>query len=137
MILLDWKQNVAFITVLASSYKNLSDTALIFTRIISNIGDGYNENTGIFCAPMAGTYVFNVNAYQHKNTKCVLNIVLNDESNNQAKGQFTNPEQTGTNMVLLILRKGDHVWVMQQHCYHSKDVEYSAVPLLTFSGFMI
>ncbi|XP_060583745.1 coadhesin-like isoform X2 [Ruditapes philippinarum] len=48
--------NVNLATVQASS--NL--TTMIFTDVLFNIGSAYNTSTGIFTAPMAGLYQFNV-----------------------------------------------------------------------------
>ena len=42
----------------AAQNKITSGQTIIFTETLYNYGDGYNNNTGVFTAPFAGTYLF-------------------------------------------------------------------------------
>ena len=35
-----------------------ADEKIVFNNVLSNVGNGYNETTGIFTAPRNGTYQF-------------------------------------------------------------------------------
>lgn len=134
MILLDWKQKVAFTAAVKASISTWNGGTLIFNTVISNVGDGYNEKTGIFCAPLAGTYVFYISFNQFNNQQLGLDIVHNDLPKVRVIAHPSASRQTGTNMVVLILQKGDHVWVKHSA---GNGVNTESVPLTTFTGFMI
>ena len=125
---------VAFTAGTTSSVSTWNSGALIFNRVISNIGNGYNFHTGVFTVPIAGTYVFYVSAVEYKYQTLVVDIVLNSVSKVRMIGENGAPYQTGTNMVVLNLQRGDSVWVRhsQGNGYYSHNV-----PITTFSGFMI
>lgn len=134
MILLVWKQKVAFTAAVKASISTWNGGTLVFDTVISNVGDGYNEKTGIFCAPLAGTYVFYISVNQFNNQDLGLDIVLNDLPKVRVIAHSSAHRQTGTNMVVLILKKGDHVWVKHSS---GKGFNTENVPSTTFTGFMI
>ena len=51
---------VAFTVRLGSSTLLDSLHVVVFDQVIHNQGDGYNPATGIFTAPVTGTYIFTV-----------------------------------------------------------------------------
>ncbi|XP_003460200.1 complement C1q tumor necrosis factor-related protein 3-like [Oreochromis niloticus] len=44
-----------------------TDITLIFTRVVTNIGNAYNPSTGIFTAPVRGAYHFDWSVYGYGN----------------------------------------------------------------------
>lgn len=133
MLLLDGKQ-VAFTAGITSSSTTWSSGILIFNKVISNVGNGYSKSTGVFTAPVAGTYVFYFAAVEKKTQDLGLDIVLNSVSKVRLIGNNQAGFQTGTNMVVLTLKRQDRVWV--KHSY-GKGYHTHSVPLVTFSGFML
>ena len=49
---------VAFSAGLTQQVSLAPNTSVAFDRVWLNIGDGYDNTTGIFTCPVAGTYVF-------------------------------------------------------------------------------
>ena len=107
---------------------------MVFNAVLSNIGNGYNPKTGVFTAPIDGTYVFYVAAVEYEKQHLRLDILINNVKKVQLIGHHAADYQTGTNMVVQYLKKGENVWV----AYHQGKGYYSeSIPMTTFSGFMI
>uniref|UniRef100_K1PZ60 Caprin-2 n=1 Tax=Magallana gigas TaxID=29159 RepID=K1PZ60_MAGGI len=103
-----------------------------FDHVITNNGNGYSPSTGKFTAPTDGTYVFFVTVNMYIKNYLYLDIVHNDRSKVRTMSHQSASFQTGTNMAVLQLIKGDSVWVSRYtgHGYYSE-----SVPITTFSGF--
>ena len=111
MLFTDPKQKVAFTAGVTSSSTTWNSGTLIFNSVILNVGNGYNPSTGVFTSPVAGTYVFYVSAVEYNKQELRVDIVLNSVSKVRTMGYSDAAFQTGTNMVVLNLQKGDSVWV--------------------------
>ena len=125
---------MAFTAGVTSSSSTWNSGTLIFTSVILNVGNGYNPSTGVFTPPVAGTYVFYVTAVEYDHQYLHVDIVLNSVSKVTLLGENDTGYQTGTNMVVLNLQKGDSVWV--RHVSGKGYWSWSA-PATTFSGFLI
>ena len=127
-------QKVAFTAGVTSDNATWSSGTLIFNVAISNNGNGYNPRTGVFTSPMAGTYVFYVTVVEYLKQHLMVDIVQNSVSKVRLLGANDAAYQTGTNMVVLNLQKGDRVWVR-----HVSGTGYDThdVTLTTFTGFLI
>ena len=125
---------MAFTAGVTSSSSAWNSGTLIFTSVILNVGNGYNPSTGVFTSPVAGTYVFYVTAVEYSKGDLYVDIVLNSVSKVRTIGDGNSAYQTGTNMVVLNLQKGDSVWVRR---YTGKGYASASVPLTTFTGFLI
>ena len=134
MLLTDPKQNVGFTAGVTLDSTTWNSGTLIFNSVIVNVGNGYNPSTGVFTSPVAGTYVFYVTAVEYSNNGLYVDIVLNSVSKVRAYSHSSTAFQTGTNMVVLNLQKGDSVWVIH---YSGKGFNTHSVPLTTFTGFQI
>ena len=68
---------MAFTASVTTPSSTLNRRTLVFNQVISNIGNGYNNCTGVFSAPATGTYVFYASAVEHNKQNLQLDIVLN------------------------------------------------------------
>ena len=134
LLFTDPKQKVAFTAGVTSISSTWNSGTLIFTSVILNVGNGYNPSTGVFTSPVAGTYVFYVTTVEYSTQGLYVDIVLNSVSKVRMIGHGSAGFQTGTNMVVLNLNKGDSVWV--RHAY-GRGYYSESTPETTFSGFLI
>ena len=134
LLFTDPKQKVAFTAGVSSTSTTWNSGTLIFNSVILNVGNGYNPSTGVFTSPVAGTYVFYVSALEYSKQYLQVDIVLNSVSKVKLVGDSEAAYQTGTNMVVLNLQKGDSVWVKH---VSGKGYWSANVPATTFTGFLI
>jgi hypothetical protein len=109
---------------------------IILEHIISNIGGGYNATTGVFTAPISGTYGFFFSIEVQWKALSVF-LYLNDEAVNEAlAGISVIGFNTGGNMATLVLKKNDRVCIKSNpHLANdSVPIQYSGN---SFSGFLI
>ncbi|XP_051908798.1 complement C1q tumor necrosis factor-related protein 3-like [Hippocampus zosterae] len=109
-----------------------TETTLLFKNVITNVGNGYDSNTGIFTAPVRGLYfiVFNGNV----GTSGALNAAVMKNGINMfaiydTQGTFS----SATNGMPLVLEEGDKVWVT---LWAQKSI-FDQSRLSTFSGFLL
>jgi hypothetical protein len=127
--------HVGFTAGLTSRDDSFSGSTIRFPKVLYNEGSGYDSSTGIFTSPVSGHFVFFTTSHSDQNS-LQTDIVLDGTSKvrteafNVGGAQY----QTGTNMVLMKLIKGDRVWIKRTDGtgYYSEDV-----PIMTFSGFKI
>ena len=80
-----------------------------FDNIINNEGGGYSVDTGMFTAPVNGTYLFSAHAF-HNLDMLILHMIWEDAYIMQAQ----NDEQeagAGSCSAVLRVNQGDHVYV--------------------------
>ena len=103
---------------------------VIYDKVLTNEGNGYDDRTGMFTCPLAGTYIFVVDALSPRGTWLHLylnkSIVASLHSHRSpASGTYLQISRT----VILTLKKGDHVKVVN-------DVSHTgAVYHSNYSGF--
>ncbi|XP_052710722.1 multimerin-2-like [Crassostrea angulata] len=130
----DPKQEVAFTAAVTTLSTTWNSGTLMFDVVITNVGNGYNPRSGVFTSPGKGTYVFYVSALEYLQQYLGLEIVLNNVPKVRLIGESAAAYQTGTNMVVLNLQKGDSVWVRH---HHGKGYYSHSIPVTTFSGFLL
>lgn len=130
----DPKQEVAFTAAVTSLSTTWNSGTLMFNVVLTNVGNGYNPSTGVFTSPGEGTYVFYVSALEYLQQYLGLEIVLNNVPKVRLIGESAAAYQTGTNMVVLNLQKGDSVWVRH---HRGKGYYSHSIPVTTFSGFLL
>ncbi|XP_065927336.1 uncharacterized protein MCAP_0864-like [Magallana gigas] len=135
----DKSNHHAFTAGISSTNFGWTGDTLVFPTVIYSEGTGYNPTgTGIFTAPIAGTYVFYVSVQSAFQKYIHLDIVMNGSSKVRAmayySGSSSSIHQTGTNLVILHLQTGDSVWVKRGSGtgYYS-----NSIPVTTFSGFKL
>lgn len=126
--------NVGFTAGLTSLSSSWEGDILVFPHIVTNNGNGYNPSTGKFTAPTDGSYVFFVTVNTNLKKYIYLDIVLNGSRKVRTMSHESASYQTGTNMAVFHLVKGDSVWV-SRHRGNSYYTE--SVPISTFSGFLL
>ena len=108
---------------------------VIYDKVLTNEGNGYDDRTGIFTCPLAGTYIFVVDALSRRGTW--LHLYLNKSivaslhsHSNPASGTYLQISRT----VILTLKKGDHIKVVNDvsrtgRVYHSGYSGFSGAKL--------
>ena len=106
---------------------------VVFEKVVSNLGNGYNNNTGVFTAPRKGVYVFlwtmttyqghSFEAYLVKNGVDIKYLYIN--------GGPQGGYETGSTSALLELKRGDRVWIRGGN---GGRVDY---PNIVFTGFKL
>uniref|UniRef100_K1Q0X8 Caprin-2 n=1 Tax=Magallana gigas TaxID=29159 RepID=K1Q0X8_MAGGI len=125
---------VAFTAGVTESKRFWSSGNLIFSTIIYNEGGAYDASTGVFTSPTDGIFVFYVTITAYSSNTIYVDIVKNRSSSVRALAYGGSSYQTGTNMAVFSLGRGDKVWVKQ----HSGQGFYTAsTPITSFTGFMI
>ncbi|XP_059211575.1 complement C1q-like protein 4 [Centropristis striata] len=130
---------IAFSTSLANFgeiYKGpCTDKALIYKRVFSNTGNGYDQNTGIFTAPLNGLYFFSFTTYGY-NTH-FMGAILMKNSKRQIS-TYDQPSVDGSdsssNSVILQLAAGDKVYM---ELWDNGRVFDNLNGHTTFSGFLV
>ncbi|XP_065806181.1 cerebellin-1-like [Labrus bergylta] len=112
-----------------------TDRTLIFRKVITNIGNTYNTETGIFAAPVTGTYYFTLFHHAGGTHTASLSLIKN---NVVVVMTYDHPStqdtaDNGGNAVLLQLQQGDQVYVRLDANAHvwGNDV------ITTFSYFLL
>ncbi|XP_072543060.1 complement C1q-like protein 3 [Salminus brasiliensis] len=115
-----------------------SSSTLIHGHIITNIGNAYNPNTGVFTAPVKGVYFFTFTTYSwvkkadigvslyHNEQEVLLIWEWQDSGDN---------EDYGTNSATLVLQPGDTVYLSLPKGFQVAGSVTSNTH--TFSGFML
>ncbi|XP_062618804.1 complement C1q tumor necrosis factor-related protein 2-like isoform X3 [Saccostrea cucullata] len=85
---------------------------IILKKVLNNEGGGYNSETGIFTAPVAGNYAFYFSVQVRPNKRLSIYLYVNDDKAVEAlAGLNVEHFDTGSNMVTLSLQKNDRVVV--------------------------
>ncbi|CAM4597407.1 unnamed protein product [Leuciscus chuanchicus] len=86
-------------------------TSLVYENALTNIGNAYDTNTGIFTAPVKGVYYFNFVLFNHHVMSTGLRMLKNGHhvvsATDNPPGQDT--EDTASNAVCLLLEEGDRI----------------------------
>ncbi|XP_007574017.1 cerebellin-1-like [Poecilia formosa] len=113
----------------------LSTQTLIYRRVITNVGNAYNQHTGIFAAPVPGIYYFTF--FYHAGGSQVVSLALmkNNEVVVTAYDHKTSHDgaDNGGNAAFLQLQQGDHVYMRMGANSHVWQDNH----ITTFSGVLL
>nr|KAG5686617.1 hypothetical protein BaRGS_006291 [Batillaria attramentaria] len=90
-------------------------SVLRFDHVITNIGNGYNPQTGIFTAPVSGVYVFFLSFMSVYNKGYVMLVI--DKHGEELDTAYANDKtkyDQGSTEVTTHLTVGEKLWVRQQ-----------------------
>uniref|UniRef100_A0AAX7V418 C1q domain-containing protein n=2 Tax=Astatotilapia calliptera TaxID=8154 RepID=A0AAX7V418_ASTCA len=83
-------------------------TTLIFKHVVTNIGNAYNKNTGIFTAPVRGVYHFDWKVLGRDSASVGAFLFRNEEKISLAyESQSTGGWPSASNGASLLLEVGD------------------------------
>ncbi|XP_041635212.1 complement C1q-like protein 3 [Cheilinus undulatus] len=110
-------------------------TPLIYRTVITNIGNGYNETTGVFTAPVAGVYYFSFSYHAGGAHGTRLALLKNSETIVMSGDQKSTADKTdnGGNTAFLLLQPGDRVFVRLAENTQVWGSDYHT----TFSGCLV
>ncbi|XP_051256977.1 complement C1q-like protein 4 [Dicentrarchus labrax] len=110
-----------------------TDITLVYRKVITNIGNAYNQFTGIFVAPVAGVYQFSIFYHTGAGPKAMLKLFKNNQL--IAMTHHLQPETSGNggNAVFLQLQQGDQVYVQLAENTRIWGTDYHT----TFSGLLV
>lgn len=122
----------AFAAGLTASYPP-PNAPVVFAAILYNIQGGYDPSTGIYMAPINGTYVFSYHLTVHER---VLKVGLFHNFIPVVK--TTDPKVLGTtsHSVVLHLARGDMVWIQVKDSV-TNGMYAGTESSSTFSGFLL
>ncbi|XP_072544768.1 complement component 1, q subcomponent-like 4 like [Salminus brasiliensis] len=133
-------RNVAFsASLLASGSGNTGPfsqvtSPLIYKKVFTNYGNGYDPITGVFTAPLKGVYYLRFYAHCHGGTKMAVSLYKNDKV--QCSVFSLKPENNANagNGIVLTLEKGDRIYTKLWNNAWLYDDEASYT---SFGGFLI
>ena len=115
------------------------DQTIIFNRVLFNDGGAYNNASGIFICPVNGVYLFFFEVGSRDQKQIVAKLVANNVNEVDAIADTAGQpnEAQGSNMAILRLRQGTHVWV-ENYRWADQDVQGDPTDhFSTFSGILL
>ncbi|CAI5657346.1 unnamed protein product [Oreochromis niloticus] len=111
-----------------------TETTLIFKRVVTNIGNAYSAQTGIFTAPVRGAYHFHWKVVGYSNVRAGAHLFRNEEKIFLAYESQSDGWASTANGATLLLEVGDQVSVRLWAGSTTYDNENHHT---TFSGHLI
>lgn len=131
-------KKVAFSATYPQSFTSVNGQTIVFPHILSNVGGGYNNQNGVFTAPVDGVYVFFGKITQSANQSDLFyQFILNGSVKTVTLvfGRTDETNRTSSTLIVLQLSRGDRVWIkMKQGGRHWGQTDGGDQ---SFSGFML
>ena len=103
---------VGFSTALTQTTTLHDKQTIHFDKIITNVGNGYEVQSGIFHAPIKGLYFISVTVFDFYHSSLTVDIVQNGKSLVDLFIDGSGHQNSAmTQTLILQLDKGDRVWV--------------------------
>lgn len=131
-------KKVAFSATHPQEFTSRRGQTIVFPHILSNVGGGYNNQDGVFTAPVDGVYVFFCKITQaYNNSDFYYQFILNGsvKTITLLYGRSDDTHRSSSTLIVLQLSRGDRVWIKMQlgglHWGQTDGGDQS------FSGFML
>lgn len=107
------RQKVAFYVGLTENLGPVTEHSdIVFDRVITNVGGGYDPRTGRFTAPLTAVYQFNVIISAQGRHKAAVMVLKNGEMVATVWAESIPYWSTASNVAVLHLERGDQVWLL-------------------------
>ncbi|XP_036453103.1 complement C1q-like protein 3 [Colossoma macropomum] len=107
---------------------------LIYKKVFSNYGNGYDSNTGIFTAPIKGVYFFRFYAHCQGGRKMAVSLYKNDKLQCSVYHWKVVFNTNASNGIVLTLEKEDQVYTK---LWEDSWVYDDPAGYTSFSGFLL
>ncbi|XP_062613044.1 complement C1q tumor necrosis factor-related protein 3-like [Saccostrea cucullata] len=122
---------IGFTATLSHQHSLSARQTIVYDKVVTNYGNGYDKWTGHFKAPIDGLYVFSCAAMAHASHHIHIEIVKNGKMVSRVFSSDS-PYDLGTQTVVLALRRGYQVWARQEQDGRHLQGSYNQ-----FSGYLI
>ena len=131
------ESEVGFSARVSQHLTNLqANQRIVFGLSISNMGDHYDNLTGVFTVPVEGSYMFYVNILSESGHFVETELVL---SNGGILAEVYSGDGkyfgAGSNLVIVYLKQGDQVWLRMHGAISSNRAVHCCWS--TFSGYLL
>ncbi|XP_052087455.1 heavy metal-binding protein HIP-like [Mytilus californianus] len=129
---------ISFSARLGTSIKDIDPwNTVIFDQVISNDGNSYNAATGIFTAPIAGTYYFTSTIFTSTGSILEMSLKVNEQTQMwMYTYAATITGNTATNSIIVKLNKDDTVRLVKHGVWGARPFYIHRV-WSTFTGFLL
>ncbi|XP_063054692.1 complement C1q tumor necrosis factor-related protein 3-like [Engraulis encrasicolus] len=131
------QKKVAFSASLLSTGQGntyANDGNLIYKKVYTNVGEGYNSDTGVFTAPVSGVYFFRFYAHCHTGNKMAVSLYKGTKVQCSVFSERPITNGNAANAVVLTLEKGEEVYTRLWPGTWVYDDESSYT---SFTGFLL
>jgi len=111
--------------------------AVIYDKVFSNIGGGYDVSTGLFTCPVTGHYHLEVNGLSQAGLNFFFEIQQNNHAVVAVYGSAGHSHQGSSNSVVIKLSKGDVVRVASMNSSGSSIYGTPSLIYSTFTGELV
>ncbi|XP_076079018.1 complement C1q tumor necrosis factor-related protein 3-like [Mytilus galloprovincialis] len=124
---------VAFVAYRTRSQSLVNGTKVVFDKIWTNVGNGYQPSTGIFTAPRAGLYHLSAVAMSRNGNQLYVRLLHNGQSKS---GSWVTGDgrKTGILNAVLSIQKGDEICIVAGN---SETIYSDGNAYINFSGYTI
>ena len=133
-------EKIAFHASLSSVIRGTTNgQTIVFDQVDTNLRGGYSGTTGVFTAPMAGTYVFSLTFVMYYTSSYAtygeLQVMKNNSMEIKVSNYVNNFSDLGSasGTTVLVLSTGDRVYVRDDR----GNMYLEGERLTYFSGFLL
>jgi len=129
--------NVMFSAYLDHAATYYTGTVIVFNQVFTNVGNSYNQSTGVFTCPVAGYYVFDVHIVGDYDKYAGVVLRQNGHNGTRLAWAFADDQmglQSASAYVGVVLHQGDTVEVVT---YVPSTLHQNGGQFCTFSGHLV